>query len=147
MRKKLIIGLILCVILFSVGCSKKTNEDENKSGLTGVSMYTVEPQYPSSVNEINVVWENNSDKELTFGDVFTIQKYDGKEWNPIGKEAVFNSIGYVVSPHTEVKHSYNIRVYSDKLEKGKYRIVTNYLNVHSPGNYDTYNISANFTVE
>ena len=50
-------------------------------------------------------------------------------------------------PHAERKHSYNIQAYSDKLEPGEYRIATNYINVHDSGNYDAYNIFANFTVK
>jgi hypothetical protein len=111
-------------------------------------MYTEKSQYTSDVSEINVIWKNNTTKELTFGEFFSISKLDGKEWKSIGKgETVFTTIGYIVSPHTEVKHAYNIRVYSDILEKGTYRILTDFLVVHSPGNYDTYKLTTNFTVD
>ena len=114
----------------------------------GVSMYTEKAQYVSDANEINVVWKNDTDKDLTFGNPFTIQKLVGNEWKAIGnQEAVFTSIGYRVASHSEMKHSYNVRLYSDKLEKGTYRIVTDFLNVLSPGNYNGYQLTANFTVE
>jgi len=148
MIKKLIAGLILCSIFFIVGCDNKSSPTEGTSELLGVSMYAEESQFPSNVSEINVVWKNDTDKKLTFGDSFIIQKLVDKEWKAIGTgEAVFTSIGHMVSPHTKVKHSYNIRVYRDKLEKGTYRIVTDFLELHSPGNYDTYNLTTSFTVE
>lgn len=148
MRRILTVSLLLFIILFTAGCNNKINKAEETMGPSRVYMYTDKNKYPSDVHEINVVWKNDTDTELTFGDDFSIQKLGGKEWNKIrDKEVAFNTIGYIVSPHTEMKHSYNIRVYSDKLEKGSYRIVTDYLNVHSPGNYDTYIIYANFTVE
>jgi hypothetical protein len=148
MRKKLIAGLFLCLIFFTVGCDNVSNQTEGTSELLGVSMYAEKNTYPSNVSEINVVWKNDTDKELTFGDYFSIHKLVGQEWEAIGnEELVFNSIGYIVSPHSEVKHSYNIRLYSEKLEEGTYRIVTDFSDVHSPGNYDTYNLTTSFKVK
>lgn len=68
-------------------------------------------QYPTNISEINVVWKNDTDKDLTFGNPFTIQKSVVNKWKAIGnKGAVFTSIGYRVAPHSEMKHSYNIRL-------------------------------------
>ncbi len=41
-------------------------------------MNTEKSQYPY-VSEFNVVWKNDTDKELTFGNTFAIQKLVGKE--------------------------------------------------------------------
>ena len=150
MRKRLIVALILSVIVLAVGtvgCNNKPSSNEGTSELLGVSMYVEKSHYPSNISEINVVWKNDTDKDLTFGNPFTIQKLVGKEWKTIGNGANFTTIGYRVAPHSEMKHSYNIRLYSEMLEKGTYRIVTDFLNVLSPGNYNTYQLTANFTVE
>ena len=148
MRKKLIIGIIVYALFFTIGCDAKSYQTEGTSELVGVSMYAEKSQYASDDSEINVVWKNNTNWELTFGEFFSISKLDGKEWKSVGKtEIAFNTIGYIVSAHNEVKHKYNVRVYSDKLEKGTYRILTDFLDVHSPGNYDTYKLTTNFSVE
>lgn len=151
MRIVLIIGLILCVILFIVGCNSKSNSikvtPKVTSELLGVSMYAEKNEYPSNVSEISVIWKNDTNKELIFGNEFNIRKLVGEEWKIIGKEAVFTTIGYIVYPNTEMKHNYNIRVRSDNLEKGTYRIITNFSDVHSPGNYDTYSLTTSFKVE
>ena len=149
MRKRLIIvALILSVMVLAIGCKNKSGSNEGTLDLSEVSMLTEKSQYPPNVSEINVVWKNDTDKDLTFGNPFTIQKLAGNEWKAIGnQEAVFTSIGYRVASHSEMKHSYNVRLYSDKLEKGTYRIVTDFLNVLSPGNYNGYQLTANFTVE
>lgn len=173
MRTKLLAILFLCLVFSTVGCDNKSNqteatskhlevsvnagknqylpnvrEIEGTSEHLGVSMYAEKNQYPTNVSEINVVWKNDTDKKLTFGDFFSIDKLVGQDWKVIGKkEVAFNDVGNIVSPHSEVKHSYNIRVYSDKLEQGTYRIVTDFLDVHSPSNYDTYNLTTIFTVK
>lgn len=66
-------------------------------------MYTEKSQYPSNVSKINVVWKNDTDKELTFGDSYFIHKLVGQEWKAIENDkVVFNSIGYIVSPHSKL---------------------------------------------
>ncbi|WP_088226789.1 immunoglobulin-like domain-containing protein [Desulfosporosinus sp. FKB] len=152
MRKRIIVALILSVIVLAVGtvgCNNKPSSNEGTSELLRVSMFAEKSQYPSNVSEINVVWKNDTDEILTFGNPFTIQKLVGNEWKAIGnKGAAFTTIGYRVAPHSEMKHSYNIRLYSDhKLEKGTYRIITDFLNVLSSGNYNNYQLTANFTVK
>jgi len=149
MRKRLIIvALILSVIVLAIECKNKPSSNEGTSKLLGVFMYVEKSQYPSNISEINVVWKNDTDKDLTFGNPFAIQKLVGNEWKAIGnKGAVFTSIGYRVASHSEMKHSYDIRLYSEKLEKGTYRIVTDFLNFLSPGNYNNYQLTANFTVD
>ncbi|MDQ7096689.1 hypothetical protein REC12_24140 [Desulfosporosinus sp. PR] len=149
MRRRLIIAaLILSVIVLAVGCENKPSSNEGTSELLGVSMFTEKNQYPPDVSEINVVWKNDSNEVLMFGNPFTIQKLVGNEWKAIGDQgAAFTSIGHRVASHSEVKHSYNIRLYSDKLEKGTYRIATDFLKVLSPGNYNNYQLTAKFTVE
>ncbi|AFM41074.1 hypothetical protein Desaci_2104 [Desulfosporosinus acidiphilus SJ4] len=151
MRKRLIVALIFSIIVLAVGtvgCNNKPSTSNGISELLGVSMYVEKSQYPSNISKINVVWKNDTDKDLTFGNPFTIQKLVGNEWKALGnKGAVFTSIGHRVAPHSEMKHSYDIRLYSEKLERGTYRIVTDFLNALSPGNYNTYQLTANFTVK
>lgn len=76
MRKRLIVALILSVIVLAVGtvgCNNKPSSSNGTSELLGVSMYVEKSQYPSNISKINVVWKNDTDKDLTFGNPFTIQ--------------------------------------------------------------------------
>ena len=119
---------------------------EGTSELLGVRMYAEKNQYPSDVSKINVSWENETDKELIFGDMFYIQKLDGEEWKTIEVKVTDLSIGYRVAPYSEVKHSYNMRVYSNKLEKGTYRIATDFGIINNTDNKHYYKLTRNFNV-
>lgn len=153
-RRFLALGLFLS-LLFVVSCGKGKNEQERlvyeadgTSDIPGVSMNAEKSKYPGDISEIDVLWTNDTDKEFMFGEPFSIQKKEGGEWKPAGKsEAVFLSIGYSLSSHTQKKHRYDLRVFVDAMEKGEYQIITSFLYVRAPGDYDDYKISTSFLID
>lgn len=124
--------------------SEMSNQTEGTSELLGVAMYTEKNEYPSDVSEINVSWVNETNKLLLFGDMFYIQKLNGKRWESLN-DSTYNFSAYLVAPFSEVKHSYNTRAYSAKLEKGTYRIVADF-EINNDTNNKPYKLTRNFNV-
>ena len=155
MRKIVIILSTVFFLLLFEGCGKEKivekrliYEATGTSEVLGVGMNVEKSVYPSNVSEINVVWTNDTDKEYMFGEPFSILKKEVEEWKPVGNsEAVFTSIGYPVAAHSQRKHKYNLRIFVDELERGEYQIVTSFLDVRAPGDYSSYKVSTNFSVE
>lgn len=83
------------------------------------------------VDSIVLSIKNETDETVTFGEVYELfQKRDG-QWQrmPYNKkyeegdiEQVFPLVGYSYAPHTENSNVNNTMVYSEKFEKGFYRI-------------------------
>lgn len=126
--------------------SEMSNQTEGTSELLGVRMYTEKNEYPSDVREINVSWVNETDKYLLFGDIFCIQKLEGREWKSLN-DSNYNFSAFRVAPYSEAKHSYDTRAYSDKLEKGTYRIVADFeIADNTIGNSKLYKVTRNFKI-
>lgn len=117
------------------------------SGLDGVEMRTERPVYPPDVDTVNCQWVNRTGKTLTFGLPFIIEMKSGDGWVKIGDEINFNLPSVELRPFSRHKVSYNIRAYSDRLDRGTYRIAIVFLYVREPGDYATYPLSVEFNVE
>lgn len=104
--------------------NRMSYQTEGMTELSGVTIITEKNQYPSDVRKIKVFFENRTDKDLLFGNMFYIQKYDGVQWKPLGVIAAFTGSAHRIPRFSEVEHSYSMRPYSNVLEKGTYRFVT-----------------------
>jgi len=111
-------------------------------------MTTEKSTYSKSVGTIEVMWNNGTDKELTFGESFHLEKNNDSKWEKvhIDKELVFTAIGLPVSPRSSKSHTYNISAYYGEIESGQYRIATTFSYIRAPGDYDTYSLYAEFSV-
>ncbi|MDR0287948.1 MAG: hypothetical protein LBI03_09645 [Clostridiales bacterium] len=154
MKKTVILLTLIGVFaLCLLGCDKTENLPNepgstiNPQQLVVVSMKTELAQYASGTQEINVVWKNDTNLELTFGESFSIEKLIDENWETAcDKTAFFTMEGLLVSPNSQREHTYNLSSYTDSISPGDYRLVTTCSYVRSPGDYDDYKLYAEFSV-
>lgn len=102
---------------------------------------------------VKCVWKNKTDKELMFGQDYTLERKTGDLWIKYGSSSRngtnygFTSEANTIPPRGEVKFNYSMLAYTDKIEKGTYRIKTDFNYWRAAGDYDMYTAYAEFTVE
>jgi len=150
MKQKRTLSLALLLVLLTA-CHSAPADKPAKSSLSiadGVSMTTEKSEYPQSVRQIAVVWKNDTDKELTFGEFFSLEKLMDRQWYEAyaNQEVAFHDLGFLLSPHSQDEHVYHITAYTEKMEIGHYRIATGFSEVREPGDYTDYALYAEFSV-
>lgn len=69
----------------------------------------------------NIVWHNDTDEEVIFGEIFTIERKTAGEWIETDAGATaFDGVGYLLTPHNTKEKSY-ISEHYDLAETGTYR--------------------------
>ncbi len=99
------------------------------------------------VDSIVLNVKNDTDESVTFGEVYELfQKRDG-QWLPMpynkkyeeGEiEQIFPLVGYSYAPHSENSNVNNTMVYSEKFEKGFYRMTKAFFVGESHSSYTIY---------
>jgi len=116
----------------------------------GISLSFEGSTYSVGVEVLNAVWKNDTDREILFGQVFSIQKKVNGDWetlNTINGVPVFPLIAYRVSPHSQMDWTYRLHNYGC-LEAGCYRIASSFW-LYSPiptGDPRGYRVYAEFMV-
>lgn len=149
MKKQFWVCLILlCVTVLVVCLIRKPDQKINVNGtseLSGVSMLVTQQTYKPDTTKITVVWKNDSDKTYLFGVPFTLEKKENENWEKIGGDVLFPLAGIKLKPNTIREHTYNISLYTNKMDKGTYRIVANIVD-NGPEDSVAYRLTAEFTV-
>jgi len=153
--KKYAIVLIAGIIMWLSGCGaphKYINSNMiDYPLLVGVAMTAEKTTYPKNVTTIDVVWKNDTDLELVFGEAYRLEKKVNGKWKEIKtwmSPSVFISIAYDVPPHSQRKHTYDLRgYYYLGLGAGQYRIATRFSHGMAPGDVDVYALYAEFIVK
>ncbi|MCL2061687.1 MAG: hypothetical protein FWH03_03580 [Firmicutes bacterium] len=116
---------LLCVTVFSA-CELFGGVKDGRT-LEGVTMTTESLTYPRDVEVITVIWENNTDKNLLFGDYYHLERQSNNKWQTVkSKNTDFNDIGYDLAPHSAHSHSYPIKFGYSNLKAGKYRLAAHF---------------------
>ena len=111
---------------------------------------TVPDAVSANTEFVAATWTNNTALELGFGEPFILERKTNGKWGLYHEPDREDNYGwnlplYTVAPRSEAKTNYYLRVYSDKLPKGDYRIVTSFsAEGYMPG-YVIY--SSEFTVK
>lgn len=72
-------------------------------------------------NIFNILWHNDTDEEVTFGEIFTIERKTAGGWSETDAgETVFDGVGYLLKPHIAVEKSY-VSEHCDFSKTGAYR--------------------------
>lgn len=143
-RLSLSIISILFVTMISVSCSAKlqaSDIDESKlNTINGITMKCEKETYKTDVKAINITIKNNSNKEYTFGEYFTVEIYENSGWKtiPFKKDTAFIEIGYLIKPNGTFDMKANLTLLDFKMKAGKYRIVKD---------IDAYKVTAEFNVK
>ena len=163
MKKLMIIVGSVCMIIGLVACGK--NDDSSSfhgnliessalrvnKDLTEVAL-TVMREVRGDSETIELQIANNTVHELTFGEPFSIEFYDEREWKvvPFPDDAEFVAIGYTLLPGEMQQMTRNLKwLFPDGLPlAGKYRFRTSvFNNADIPiREYHLYDLAAEFEI-
>lgn len=74
----------------------------------------------------NTVWHNDTTREITFGEMYSIEIKDGDEWKDVRQEdIIFHTIAYILKPHSSQAKSYTSQSF-DISNNGTYRLCSNF---------------------
>ncbi|OME86239.1 hypothetical protein BK120_09755 [Paenibacillus sp. FSL A5-0031] len=152
--------IVLCLILI-VGCSnanEETNTGENTdweltkyktiNDLEGVTMSVKKGTVTTT--ELTVVFDNNSGKQCIYGEYFLLEKKMEGSWYQvpvtIDGNYGFNSIGHGLETLNVSEWTVDWNWLYGRLVTGEYRIVKDILDFRKAGDYDTYFLAAEFTI-
>ncbi|MDR0470606.1 MAG: hypothetical protein LBH79_02625 [Nitrososphaerota archaeon] len=157
MNAKVVAAIILFCITV-VGCvvciSFMGRNNEPNSGIEPISALDaviLEVKENSVTNtKLTLIIKNTASDEYGFGEQFTIEKWVDGEWCqlPYVHENVgWFSIGYALEGNSTQEKDIDWTEYYGELSPGDYRITKRFSYIRSPGDYDDYYISANFTID
>lgn len=127
----------------------KSTEYETVNNLEGVIMTVKEGTV--SPNGLVLIHENNSDKECIYGEFFILEKKIDDKWYevPVTIEGNygFEDIGHELVPGDNKEWETDWQWLYGSLSKGEYRIIKDILDFRETGDYDTYYLAAEFTID
>ncbi|MGP6147420.1 immunoglobulin-like domain-containing protein [Jeotgalibaca sp. A122] len=93
--------------------------------LSGVTMQTAEPSYPTDIESIAVTITNKSEAELFYGVAFSVEYLDGNEWVifPFEDEMAWIEIALILEPDATNTEELNMTLLKHDFEPGSYRII------------------------
>jgi len=97
-------------------------------------------------NIFNIVWHNETDKEITYGEMYTVEYKVGEEWmdTDFDEERYFNTIGYSLRKNKTASKRYTAE-HLDISKRGTYRFMVPF-SVKEGDKYVSYKTWAEFTV-
>ncbi len=157
------IFIVFVVISFAlVGCSQEPEGQTREpttdweptiygtvNNLDGVTMIVKKGTVSST--GLTVTFENNSDKQIIYGEHFLLEKKIKQKWYQLpfaldGNHA-FTDIGYSLDSTGVKEWKVDWDWLYGSLDKGEYRIVKEILDFRYAGDYDKYYLTAEFTVD
>lgn len=97
------------------------------------------------------VYDNRTDTTFTLGEAYSLEINLDDAWYQVPvileDEYGFHDIGYESPPDEMIEMEINWEWLYGTLEPGEYRIVQEVLDVHEPGDYETYTIATEFEIE
>lgn len=98
---------------------------------------------PGGYKVFNITWNNTTDKDITYGEFYDIEKLNGESWESVAKEElIFVTIGYILKAGTTAEKSYSAQRF-DISKTGKYRLIADFSagDGNSYRTYITFNVS------
>ncbi|UNC92602.1 immunoglobulin-like domain-containing protein [Candidatus Contubernalis alkaliaceticus] len=121
---------------------------ETVKNFDGVTM-TIKKGTASSTG-LTVTFKNNSNSQCIYGDYFWLEKKINERWYqvPVAIEGDygFNDIGYDLRSEDNGEWAVDWDWLYGSLDTGEYRIVKNIMDFKSSGDYDTYYLTAEFSI-
>ena len=148
MKKTLSLILALITLLFClVGCNNSkeivlTDEDIH-TDYAGVYLSLSSVDDSGEHKKLNVVWHNETFKEVTYGEGYNIEYLEDGEWRSVLKgEHIVMSIGYLLKAKQTTEKSYSTELF-DLSKDGTYRLISDF----SLGDGKMYNTWVTFEVK
>lgn len=125
---------------------QKPSDFQIPDNIEGVTM---EVTYATS-RGANLVFSNDTNMEIQYGDDYSLQAYVDGAWYNVGyiiDNAAFNAIAYPVPQNGTGSWGVRWIFFHGELPPGHYRIVKSVMDFRGTGDYTTYQLAAEFTVE
>lgn len=106
------------------GSSEGSDYNFNFSTIHDFSDVPMEAQYVSGGNILTLKISNDSGTDISTGEDFALEFYDGGQWVPVNfkEDVCFPAILLIIKNGTVYTNSINLGNYFASLKKGKYRI-------------------------
>jgi hypothetical protein len=116
-----------------------------------LTMYLEPNRYSLQSESITLIIENNTHFTLVYGTYYTMEYFNGREWEPFELKIMFTDIGLSIRPGTKKEEKislfHNLHTYS----AGKYRITKSFSPTNlfgdETGEDRNYELSAEFVLE
>ncbi|MDN4493002.1 immunoglobulin-like domain-containing protein [Ureibacillus aquaedulcis] len=122
---------------------------EKVNNLDGVTMIAKEGTVSST--GLTVIFENNSNKHINYGESFLLEKKINGKWYEIpdilGGNYGFNDVGYGLEPFEVTELYFDWDWLYGNLDNGEYRIVIDINDFRDAGDFDKYHLTAEFIVD
>lgn len=97
---------------------------------------------PGGYKVFNITWNNTTDKDITYGEFYDIEKLNGESWESVAKEEiVFLTIGYILKAGTTTEKKYLTQNF-DISQTGSYRLIADF----SAGDGNSYRTYITFRI-
>ena len=132
MKNALVAILIAALLLSFTGCKPSSDGNNNADPLAHGEVHTDFPGVETRIAQVytedgktklEVIWSNNTDYEVMYGEPYAIQRLDGNEWVSCSKDEMtaFITIGYALKAGKEISKTYTISDLFDVSQPGTYR--------------------------
>lgn len=86
---------------------------------------------------VTVIWHNNTDHEIIFGEYYTIEAYKNGQWEEVSHpDMAFDASATILSAHSQIPKSYSLSPF--EFTEGEAYRVRSYFFPHTGGSYDIY---------
>ena len=152
MKIRFLLMLIVCATFGLVGCSNEKQglptSHEAVNNLEGVTMRIKEGT--ASSTGMTVVLENKTDKKITYGTPYTLEKSSDGNWfevlDILNGNYAFIDIGYNLDPSSTNEWEVDWQWLYGKLDKGEYRLVKDVSDFRQAGDFDRYYLAVEFEI-
>lgn len=132
MKKTLVAILTVALLLGFAGCKPSSNGNNNVDPLANREVHTDFPGIETRIAQVytedgktklKIIWSNNTDYEVMYGEPYAIQRLDGNEWISCSKDEMtaFVTVGYALKAGKEISKTYTISDLFDVSQPGTYR--------------------------
>jgi hypothetical protein len=121
-------------------------DESSINTLSGASLKTDQNVYSTDTVEISLTFDNNSGRDLGYGEYFEVQIYKGETWMtiPFKKSHVVHDIAILWPSGKAQKAKCDLTDLNYKIKPGRYRIVWE---IFDPNGQGQSNLTAEFKVE
>ena len=132
MKKALVAILVVALLLSFAGCISSNDGNNNVDPLATREVHTDFPGIETRIAQVytedgktklEVIWSNNTDYEVMYGEPYAIQRLEGNEWVSCSKDEMtaFITVGYALNAGKEISKTYTISDLFDVSQPGTYR--------------------------
>jgi hypothetical protein len=150
--KKIILAVLLCEIMLLgiTGCGKNSKLDIGEKSNIEIAKNDVTLSIKEgSLTKVSatLILKNNSNVDIIYGNPYEIEIKKDNEWHKIDVELFFNSPAYGLASSESTEIELNWKNSYGKLSSGEYRIIKDIDVEKEDGTFESFYVSAEFTIK